>query len=199
MFGSSGGAVAGLALAAHHPDKVRTLIAHEPPVAELLPDAPQVRAAVDDIEDAYRAYGSGRGLGQVRLPRHARRAGDPTMASRPPPGRPRGRGGRDEDAAPTQPPAPSEKQQADDETFFLRMLKPFTRYQPEVDGPAVRRPRVVIAVGETSRGEMARRSADALAERLGRRRRSSPATTPGSWPTRPASPTAIREVLANGR
>ena len=42
VFGSSGGAVAGLALATRHPDKVRTLIAHEPPVGELLPDAPYV-------------------------------------------------------------------------------------------------------------------------------------------------------------
>ena len=64
VFGTSGGAVAGLALAVRHPDKVRTLIAHEPPVAELLPDAPHIRAAVDEIEDAYRAYGPGAGWGK---------------------------------------------------------------------------------------------------------------------------------------
>ena len=76
VFGSSGGAVAGLALAVRHPDKVRTLIAHEPPVSELLPDAPHLRAAVDEIEDAYRASGPGSGLGEVRLLRHVRRSGD---------------------------------------------------------------------------------------------------------------------------
>ena len=59
VFGSSGGAVAGLALVANYRDKVGTLIAHEPPLGELLPDAAQARAAVDDIDDAYRAYGSG--------------------------------------------------------------------------------------------------------------------------------------------
>src|SRR4051812_23687512 len=63
VFGSSGGAVAGLALVVRHPEKVGTLIAHEPPVAELLPDAAHIRAAVDDIEAAYRAHGSGAGWG----------------------------------------------------------------------------------------------------------------------------------------
>ena len=37
VFGSSGGAVAGLALITAHPGQVRTLVAHEPPVIELLP------------------------------------------------------------------------------------------------------------------------------------------------------------------
>jgi clorobiocin biosynthesis protein CloN7 len=43
VFGSSGGAVVGLALVTAHPDQVRTLVAHEPPVVELLPDSAQVR------------------------------------------------------------------------------------------------------------------------------------------------------------
>jgi pimeloyl-ACP methyl ester carboxylesterase len=44
VFGSSGGAVAGLALVTAHPGQVRTLVAHEPPVIELLPDrAPKIR------------------------------------------------------------------------------------------------------------------------------------------------------------
>src|SRR6476661_4787937 len=64
VFGSSGGAVTGLALAARHPDKVDVLIAHEPPVADLLPDAPHVRTAIDGVEDAYRAYGAGAGWGK---------------------------------------------------------------------------------------------------------------------------------------
>ena len=46
LFGSSGGAVAGLALVTAHPGQVRTLVAHEPPVIELLPDSVQVRAQI---------------------------------------------------------------------------------------------------------------------------------------------------------
>ena len=50
VFGSSGGAVTALALVARHPARVRTLVAHEPPLLELLPDAEQQRAATEDID-----------------------------------------------------------------------------------------------------------------------------------------------------
>src|ERR1700680_2161584 len=55
VFGSSGGALVGLALVTAHPGQVRTLVAHEPPVIELLPDSAQVRAQIQDIYDTYRA------------------------------------------------------------------------------------------------------------------------------------------------
>src|ERR687898_952156 len=44
MFASSGGAVAALALVAAYPDDVSTLVAHEPPLIPVLPDA----AATED-------------------------------------------------------------------------------------------------------------------------------------------------------
>jgi clorobiocin/coumermycin A biosynthesis protein CloN7/CouN7 len=44
-FGSSGGAVTGLALVTHFPDHVATLVAHEPPVGPLLEDAKEKEAA----------------------------------------------------------------------------------------------------------------------------------------------------------
>jgi pimeloyl-ACP methyl ester carboxylesterase len=45
VFGSSGGAVTGLALVSRHAARVRTLVAHEPPLLELLPDAEDQRRA----------------------------------------------------------------------------------------------------------------------------------------------------------
>ena len=57
VFGSSGGAVAGLALITAHPGQVRTLVAHEPPVIELLPDRAQLRAEIGDIYDTYQVGG----------------------------------------------------------------------------------------------------------------------------------------------
>ena len=53
VFGSSGGAVTGLALVSRHPKRVRTLIAHEPPVLELLPDAAAQRATTENIIDTF--------------------------------------------------------------------------------------------------------------------------------------------------
>jgi pimeloyl-ACP methyl ester carboxylesterase len=198
VFGSSGGAVAGLALATRHPDKVRTLIAHEPPLTPLLSDAPYAYAVIDDIVDAYRTHGSGAAWGKfVSLVMHdgpVTEAGVPPVTW-PPPGQD-APGAEGEDTDPGQVPGvPPEKQQADDEMFFLRMLKPFNHYLPDVDALRSGRPGVVVAVGETSQGELARRAADALAERLG-----TPATMfpghHGGFMDDPASfASAIREVL----
>src|ERR687888_1351403 len=59
VFASSGGAVNALALVARHPEQVRTLVAHEPPAAQVLPDREQVLAACLDIHQTYERDGFG--------------------------------------------------------------------------------------------------------------------------------------------
>ena len=59
IFGSSGGAVNGLALVAGHPEQVRTLVAHEPPSAQVLPDREPVMAACEGIHETYQREGFG--------------------------------------------------------------------------------------------------------------------------------------------
>src|SRR6476619_2065630 len=49
LFASSGGAVNALALVARHPEQVRTLVAHEPPLASLVPDRQAALAATAHI------------------------------------------------------------------------------------------------------------------------------------------------------
>ena len=175
VFGSSGGAVAGLAMAVRHPDKVRTLIAHEPPVCELLPDAPYLRAVVDEIEDTYRESGSGAAWG--KFVSFVMYDGPVTEAGVPPATwPPEGQGGAGDDAgAGETPPAPSEKDQADTELFFLRMLKPFTRYEPDLDalrlGPAAHRDR--------RRGDLPRRGGRPLHACTGRTARHAGDVLPG--------------------
>ncbi len=203
VFATSGGAIAGLALVTEFPGKVRTLIAHEPPVAELLPDALHIRAAVDDVEDTYQAYGSGAGWGKfVSLVVHSgpvTEAGVPAFAW-PPAGHDAadGQTAGDSDTPDQAPPEPSGKQQADDRTFFLRMLKPFTRYQPDLDALRTAGARVVIAIGQTSQSEIAARSTLALAEQLG----TPPVTLPGDHAGFIAEPAVfaetVRRVLAQG-
>lgn len=58
-FGTSGGAVNLLALVAAHPDDVRIAVAHEPPLAEHLPDRDLVLAVVDDMKRTYAEQGDG--------------------------------------------------------------------------------------------------------------------------------------------
>ncbi len=62
MFASSGGAVTALALVAAHPDDVTTLVAHEPPLIPVLPDAAAAERARAGFRDAYEAKGSGPGM-----------------------------------------------------------------------------------------------------------------------------------------
>ena len=212
VMGTSGGAVAGLAFATRHPDKITTLIAHEPPVADLLPDAEPVRAAVDAIEDVYRSAGSGAAWGAfASLVMHQGPvpADGVPPAAWPPPGAADDQpsdtdddqtsDSADEhpsDAAPSEPSEPAADQQADDELFFLRMLKPFTRYAPDVaalrDGPV----RVRVAVGAGSGPEVARRSAEALADRLGQAVVVFPSHHAGFMDDPAGFAAAVREVLA---
>jgi len=72
VLGSSGGATYGLDLVARHPGTVQTLIAHEPPVASILPDADHWRAFNESIRTTYeregvfpamQRFGEGVGLG----------------------------------------------------------------------------------------------------------------------------------------
>jgi pimeloyl-ACP methyl ester carboxylesterase len=62
VLGSSGGATYGLALVAHYPDLIRTLVAHEPPVSELLLDAPRWRANNAHVGEICRKDGVGPAL-----------------------------------------------------------------------------------------------------------------------------------------
>ncbi len=62
MFASSGGAVTALALVTAHPYDVTTLIAHEPPLIPVLPDAQGAARARACVRDVYQARGSGAGM-----------------------------------------------------------------------------------------------------------------------------------------
>ncbi|HVC72471.1 MAG TPA: alpha/beta hydrolase, partial [Mycobacteriales bacterium] len=62
MFASSGGAVTALALVTAHPDDLTTLVAHEPPIIPVLPDAEAAERARAGFRDIYEAKGAGAGM-----------------------------------------------------------------------------------------------------------------------------------------
>jgi pimeloyl-ACP methyl ester carboxylesterase len=145
IFGSSGGAVVGLALVTAHPAQVRTLVAHEPPVIELLSDRDQVRARIQDTYDTYRADGVGPAMAKFMA--HA---------------------GLDQ--APVQQPSSPEQMaamRATGETFLAHLLRPTTSYRPDIETLRSTPARIMVAVGATSQGQLAHRTALALADRLG--------------------------------
>jgi len=146
VFGSSGGAVTGLALVAHYPRHVQILVAHEPPLALLLPEAGEARARMDDIYDTYRDSGD-----SAAWKRFSTFTGIRI-------------GPQSEDAAP-QP--PSAEAVATSERFFRHGLLPIAFYPPDFSALQGAPVRVVVAGGNTSKDQFARRTAEALAERLG--------------------------------
>src|SRR5437588_9428771 len=62
MFASSGGAVTALALVAAYPEDVVTLVAHEPPLIPVVPDAAAAERARAGVRDVYEANGSNAGM-----------------------------------------------------------------------------------------------------------------------------------------
>ena len=154
MFASSGGAVTALALVAAYTDDVTTLVAHEPPLLALLPDAQAAERARAGVRDAYEARGSGAGMaafiamtswpGEFTDDYFARPAPDPAQF-----------GMTTEDDGSRDDPLLSDRSWA------------VSSYRPDVDALAAAPTRVVIAVGEESLGTFTGRTSLATAELLG--------------------------------
>jgi pimeloyl-ACP methyl ester carboxylesterase len=148
VFGSSGGAVTGLALVVRHPGRVRTLIAHEPPLLELLPDAAQQRANTQDIIDSYRTDGMG-----VAWFKFMVNAGF-DMSN------PQG-------AEPPAPPEPSEDERREAGRFFNHELWHTTQYIPDVEALKASSTRVLVGLGVESGHLLTHQTSTVLAELLG--------------------------------
>src|SRR5215217_1070611 len=147
VFGSSGGAVTGLALVARHPGRVRTLVAHEPPLLELLPDAAQQRANTEDIIETFHAVGM-----QAAWYKFMANADfDMTMPSK----------------MPADPPEPTEQDLREAARFFDHELRPTTRYLPDIDALKNSAARVVIGIGADSGQLLTYGTSVALCELLG--------------------------------
>ncbi|MFF9898056.1 alpha/beta fold hydrolase [Streptomyces longispororuber] len=154
VFGSSGGAVNGLALVARHPELVRTLVAHEPPLVRVLPDSAAALAAVEDIHRTYLRAGLGPAMAKFLA--LAMRKG------------PLPESGADEPAPdPAAFGLPTEDDGSRDDALLGQNIRGCCGYRPDVDALAAAPTRIVLAAGEESRDELAARAAAALADRLG--------------------------------
>ncbi len=154
VFGSSGGAVAALALVTAHPEDVRTLVAHEPPIVGVLPDAAAAERAGKAFRDAYQARGFGAGM-----------AAFIAMTSW------KGEFTDDYFAQPAPDPAqfgmPTEDDGRRDDPLMTDRSLAVSAYQLDVDALTSAPTRIVIAVGEESLDVMTGRAALAAAARLG--------------------------------
>jgi pimeloyl-ACP methyl ester carboxylesterase len=154
VFASSGGAVAALALVAAYPDDVVTLVAHEPPLIPVLPDAAAAERARAGFRDAYEAKGWGAGMaafvamtswrGEFTDEYFAQPAADPAAFG-----------------------MPTEDDGSRDDPLLSDRSWAVSGYRPDVDALAAAPTRIVIAVGEESEGTFTGRSSVATAELLG--------------------------------
>jgi len=154
MFASSGGAVTALALVASYPNDLTCLVAHEPPLISVLPDAQAAERARAGVRNAYEAKGSGAGMaafiamtswqGEFTDDYFARPAPDPAQY-----------GMTTEDDGSRHDPLLSDRSWA------------ITSYRPDFDALTAAPTRIVIAVGEESAGTFTGRSSVATAELLG--------------------------------
>ena len=162
LFASSGGAVNALALVSKHPEDVRTLVAHEPPLASILPDREHAMAATRAVQETYQRSGWGAGLAHfIALTSH-RGPFTAEVASQPAPD-------------PATFGMPTEDDGSRTDPLLGQNLITSTHYGPDFDALRSASTRIVIAAGEESEGQLANRGAFAAAERLG--------TKPVSFPS----------------
>lgn len=149
VLGSSGGATIGLELVVRHGDKVKALVAHEPPVMELLPDSQRWRDTFQEIYDTYRKDGvfpAMEKFGKVV------EEGGPKY----------------EPGEPTSDQAEMmERMMGNFEFFLAHEIRTIGGYAPDIAALQASPSRVVIAGGKASGEQGAYRAAVALAEKLG--------------------------------
>jgi pimeloyl-ACP methyl ester carboxylesterase len=154
IFANSGGAVNALALVSKHPEDVRTLVAHEPALASILPDREHALAATRAVRETYQRSGFGAGMAHfIVLSRHrgpftAETAGQPAPD-------------------PATFGMPTEDDGSRTDPLLGQNMVPSTLYEPDFDALRSASTRIVMAAGEESEGQMANRGAFAVAERLG--------------------------------
>jgi pimeloyl-ACP methyl ester carboxylesterase len=180
VLGSSGGATYGLDLVARYPGRVHTLVAHEPPVSELLPDAARYHALNEQVGQTYRSEGT---FAAMQVFVKGVGFGDDGP---PPPGE------QEPEAA-----AAEARVGGNLALFAGRLIPIIGNYQPDLAALQGSSTRILVGVGDESTPEqMVYQTAHALAERLGSR----PVQFPGGHGGFGSHPDGfaarLREVLA---
>ncbi|RJK98288.1 alpha/beta fold hydrolase [Vallicoccus soli] len=153
VFGSSGGAVNALELVVRHPRDVRTLVAHEPASAPVLPDREQALAACRRVAEVYQERGHGAGMAAfIAVVAHEGPFPDGFLADPPDP------------AAFGM---PADDDGTRDDPLLGRNMLASTGHEHDLAALRVAPTRVVVAAGEASGAQMARRGAEGMARRLG--------------------------------
>lgn len=152
VLGSSSGAIVALALLERHPDHVRTLIAHEPPLASVLPDSARWLDFYDAVHDIYRNHG-------VAAAREAFRDGMGMPAQTRPP--------RGAELPPTQLAEMLARLRGNQVFWFEHELRTYPAFEPDFAVLKSLSDRLILAGSQTAREHFPYRPNTVLAEHLG--------------------------------
>lgn len=148
VLGTSSGGIAMLDLLARHPQRLRHVVAHEPPCVGVLPDGARQQAMFQEVYDTCRTAG---------LQAAAARLGAELA-------------GREPDESPSgQPLSPDEELRNPMALFLVHVLRQFSSYAPDTKALAASSARLTLAAGSDSRGRLLHRTARFLSEHCGSR------------------------------
>jgi len=181
IYASSGGATISLELAVRHGDELETVIVHEPPTPAFMSDPPATLAAMEDVTETCNTVGLFPAMQKFMKLVGIEGGGPPPQSQ-------------------GEPTAEEREAQAqmmrNMEFFFGRYIRNLARYRPDIAALKSCPCRIVPAVGEDSKGQLAHNGGLGLAAQLG----VEPAVFPGGhggFDEKPAEFAArIREVLA---
>ena len=148
VLGTSSGGVAALDLLARHPERLRHVVAHEPPCVTVLPDGALHQAKFVEVYGTYRAAGlqaAAVRMGAVLAEQEA------------------------EETVEGQPLTQEEELKTPMALFLAHVLWQFTSYTPDLDALAASGARLTLAAGSASRGQLLFRTAGFIADRTGSR------------------------------
>jgi len=153
VFASSGGAVNALALVASHPERVHTLVAHEPPLATVVPDRDEALAVMADIHETYKSGGFGPAMAKFLALTRVRGPIPSDFLDQAP--------------DPADFGLPTEDDGSRDHPLLGPHMVYVSGYEPEFDSLGDASTRIVVAVGIESADTFPYRAALAVAEGLG--------------------------------
>ena len=150
VFGSSSGAIVALDLLSRYPQHIRKLVAHEPPLAKLLPDAQEQLAILDEVYDTFRLSGT-----EVAMREFVAAAGIEDRPALPP--------GAESDPRVRE---MMERMRRNLEFWFVHELRQYPRVVPDMAKLETLTDRLVLAGGHDSRTYFSYRPNTVLADRL---------------------------------
>jgi pimeloyl-ACP methyl ester carboxylesterase len=167
VVGFSSGAITTLELLAHHPEKARLAVVHEPPLVSLLPEAERLRAEIESVRASARAgdfAAAGATMTAMMIDTDIR-CEAPAL---------RRFGSWADGYADTAPEPPTPEllellgRLGELQPVFLEhVLARFTAYEPDLPALAAQAERLVLAAGVDSGKDLPFQTTAALASRLG--------------------------------